>query len=103
LADLHGTSLFRIENSIFTESRRADSSFDLGTSSHRENLNEIRNALDCQIGNMISLISVPEDDAINADNVARDAALFDLYILFSLGVGSESGEQLGSLRMYCCV
>jgi hypothetical protein len=66
-------------------------------------LNEICNALDCQIGNMVSLISVPEGDAINADNLARHAALFGLYIFFSEGIGSESGEQLGSLQMYCCV
>jgi len=66
-------------------------------------LNEICNALDCQIGNLVSLISVPGDDAINTDDIARNAALFGLYIFFSVGIGSESGGQLGSLQMYCCV
>jgi hypothetical protein len=66
-------------------------------------LNEICNALDCQIGNMVSLISVSEEDAINADNIARNRALFGLHLFLSVGIGSESGEQLGSLQMYCCV
>ena len=64
-------------------------------------LHEICNALDRQIGNMVSLISVRGDDAI--DDIARNAALLGLYIFLSVGIGSESGEQLGSLEMYCCV
>jgi len=66
-------------------------------------LNEICNALDCQIGNMVSLISMPRDDATNADDIAGNAALFGLYIFFSVGIESDRGEQLGSLQMYCCV
>jgi len=47
-----------------------------------------------------SLISPPGNDAINADNIARNAALCGWYIFFSVGIGTESGKQLGSLEMY---
>lgn len=66
-------------------------------------LNGICCALDCQIGNMVSLISLPENDATSAAEIARNAALFGLYIFFSAGIVAESGEELGSLEMYCCV
>jgi hypothetical protein len=66
-------------------------------------LNDICNALDCQIGNMVSLISTPADSAISAAEVSRSAALFGLHIFCSVVIGAESGEELGSLEMYCCV
>jgi hypothetical protein len=66
-------------------------------------LNEICSALDCQIGNMVSLISLAEDDATSAADIGRNAALFGLYIFFSAGIVAESGEELGSLELYCCV
>jgi hypothetical protein len=65
-------------------------------------LNEICNALDCQIGNMVSLISMPDDNA-SAAEVSRSAALFGLHIFFSAVIWAESGELLGSLEMYGCV
>jgi hypothetical protein len=67
-----------------------------------EILNEICTALDCQIGNMVSLISMPEDDIASAAEIARNAALFGLHIFSSTGVFNERGEELGSLEMYCC-
>jgi len=66
-------------------------------------LNDICNALDCQIGNMVSLISTPADSAISAAEVSRSAALFGVYIFFSVVIKAESGELLGALEMYCCV
>jgi hypothetical protein len=66
-------------------------------------LNDICNALDCQIGNIVSLIPMPDDDAISASEVSRSAALFGLHIFFSAVIGAESGELLGSLEMYGCV
>jgi len=66
-------------------------------------LNDICNALDCQIGNMVSLISMPDDNASGAAEVSRSAALFGLHIFSSVVIGAESGEDLGSLEMYCSV
>lgn len=65
-------------------------------------LNEICTALDCQIGNMVSFISLPQDESASVAEIARNAALFGLYIFFSTGVFAGTGEELGSLEMYCC-
>jgi hypothetical protein len=66
-------------------------------------LNEICTALDCQIGNMVSLISVPEDDLASTAEIARNAALFGLHIFSSSGILGACGQELGSLEMYCCM
>ena len=65
-------------------------------------LNEICTALDRQIGNMVSLISLPEDDVADAAELARNADLFGLHIFFSGGIFGEGGGEIGSLEMYCC-
>jgi hypothetical protein len=66
-------------------------------------LNDFCNALDCQIGNMVSLMSMPDENASSASEVSRSAALFGLHIFFSAVICAESGELLGSLEMYGCV
>jgi len=68
-----------------------------------EVLNRICSALDCQIGNVVSLISLPADDANDLAAIAMNAALFGLYTFCSEGVAAENGKLLGSLEMYCCV
>jgi hypothetical protein len=65
-------------------------------------LNDICNALDCEIGNTVSLISMPEENASSAFEGSRSAALFGLYSFFSVVIWAETGELLGSLEMYCC-
>jgi hypothetical protein len=69
----------------------------------REVLNRICSALDCQIGNVVSLISLPGHDATVHAEIARIAALFGLHAFCSAGVVAENGELLGSLEVYCCV
>jgi hypothetical protein len=66
-------------------------------------LNDICNVLDCEIGNMVSLISMPNDDESSGGEVSHSAALFGLYSFFSVVIWAETGELLGSLEMYCCV
>jgi hypothetical protein len=66
-------------------------------------LDDICNALDCQIGNTVSLISVPGNNVMSAAEVSSSAALFGLHIFLSVAIGAESVEELGSLDMYCCV
>jgi len=65
-------------------------------------LNEICTALDRQIGNTVSLISLPGGDVTDTAQIARNAALFGLHIFYSGGIFGECGEELGSLEMYCC-
>jgi hypothetical protein len=69
----------------------------------REILNGICTALDSQIGNMVSRISLPESDLANASDNARNADLFGLHIFFAGGIFDEFGKGLASLEMYCCI
>jgi hypothetical protein len=64
-------------------------------------LHKICDALDSEIGNMISLFSLPNDDATGLAGIARSATLFGLYNFCSADVVSGNGELLGSLHMYC--
>ena len=66
-------------------------------------LNEICTALDCQIGNMVSLISVPEDDATKSAEILQNVPRFGLHIFFSADIFGEFTKRLGFLEMYCCV
>ena len=66
-------------------------------------LNDICDALDCQIGNTVSLISVPGNNVMSAAEVSSSAALFGLHKFVSAVIGAEGVEELGSLEMYCCV
>jgi hypothetical protein len=66
-------------------------------------LNEICSVLDCQIGNVVSLISLPWDDAGDLAAIARNAALFGLYPFCSEAVFDESDKPLGFLEMYSSV
>lgn len=59
-------------------------------------------ALDCQIGNVVSFVSLPADSGDLA-TIARSAQLFDLHAFCSEGVFAENDELLGTLEMYCCV
>jgi len=66
-----------------------------------EVLNGICSALDCQIGNVVSLVSLLRDDAIDLAPTALNAAFFGLYTFCSAGLVTENGELLGALEMYC--
>lgn len=65
-------------------------------------LNDICSALDCQIGNIVSLISLLEDDPGTVSEMAWSASHFGLHIFSSAGIAAEGGELLGSLEMYSC-
>jgi len=68
-----------------------------------EVLNRICSALDYQIGNVVSLISLLEGDLIDRVAIAGKASDFGLYAFCCADIVAESGEPLGSLGMYCCV
>jgi hypothetical protein len=59
--------------------------------------------LDCQLGNVVSFISLEETDANELSAIAKNAELFGLYTFRSEGLVAENDETLGSLEMYCCV
>jgi hypothetical protein len=66
-------------------------------------LNGICSALDCQIGNVISLISLPGCDVSDVATVAKNAERFGLHTFYSEHVIDANNEILGSLEMYSSV
>lgn len=66
-------------------------------------LNEICSALDFQIGNVVSLITLPGDDPSELAAIAMNATRFGLHTFRSEGVAAENDELLGFLDMYCSV
>lgn len=66
-------------------------------------LNKICNSLNWEIGNTISLFSLPSDDATSLAAIARSAGVFGLHKFCSARVAGGNDEVLGSLEMYCCL
>jgi hypothetical protein len=66
-------------------------------------LNGICSALDCQIGGVVSLVSLPVEDPSELTEIARNAALFGLSTICSADLVGEEDERLGSLNIYGCV
>jgi len=66
-------------------------------------LNEICSALDFQIGNVVSLITLPDDDPGELADLALNAARFGLHTFCSEGVIAENDDLLGFLEMYSSV
>jgi hypothetical protein len=69
----------------------------------QEVLHKICNTLNADIGNMISVICVANDEDISLAVIAKSAALFSLHKFCSAGVVGGNGELLGSLEMYSCI
>jgi hypothetical protein len=68
-----------------------------------EILNGICCALDCQIGDVVSIISLPGDGASELAAIAMNATFFGLYPFCSEGIVAENDELFGFLEMYCSV
>jgi len=68
----------------------------------QEILHKICDALNSEIGNMISFFSLPNDDATDLAAIAGSAAPFGLYKFCSADVVDGNDELLGSLEMYSC-
>jgi hypothetical protein len=64
-------------------------------------LNQICSALDCQIGNVVSVIAPAGDHGCEFAAIAAKADLFGLSIFFSEKILAENNVLLGSLDMYC--
>lgn len=65
-------------------------------------LSRICSALDCEIGNVVSLVSILGDNALDFVAAAENAKQFGLYTFCSVGVMADNGEPLGILEMYSC-
>jgi hypothetical protein len=66
-------------------------------------LNGICIALDCQIGNVVSLISLPNDSLSELGAIAANAALFGLFSFCSESIVGENDQLLGTLEIYSSV
>lgn len=60
-------------------------------------------SLDGQVGNVASLVFLPDDDEHYLHTVAQSAAHFGFYVFRSTGIFSRSGNLLGTLETYCCL
>ena len=64
-------------------------------------LQHICEALDSQLGNMFSVISLPTDDPAAVIAIAKSATLFRLYKFVSASVVGDGDQPLASLEIYC--
>jgi hypothetical protein len=64
-------------------------------------LNRICSALDCQIGNVVSVIAPSGDHACEFAAISAKAELFGLSIFCSEKILAENRVLLGTLDMYC--
>ena len=63
-------------------------------------LNEICYALDNQIGNMVSVVSLTGKEPTDVAEIGKNAELFGLHVFFATDIATDRGEQLGTLEMY---
>jgi hypothetical protein len=68
-----------------------------------EILNRICDALDCQIGNLVSYVSLAEGDANDVTAMATHAEHFGLHQFCSERVFANDADILGSLESFCSV
>lgn len=66
-----------------------------------EVLNRICSALDCEIGNVVSLVTLL-DGMVELDATAKNAKHLGLHMFCSVGVIADNGELLGILETYSC-
>jgi hypothetical protein len=67
-----------------------------------ELLNRICSALDCEIGNVVSLVSLLDEDEAEFEAMAKNAKRLGLHRFCSMGVIAKNRELLGILEMYSC-
>jgi len=90
-----------IEHLLRTEEQILDSIS--GRAPLPEILHKICDALNLEMGNLISFFSIPTDHATDLAAIASSAELFGFYKFCSTDVVDGNGELLGSLEMYCSV
>jgi|SRR5580692_9905239 GAF domain-containing protein len=68
-----------------------------------EVLNNLCTAIDLQIGNIVSVVLLPDDTERSFETVARGALQFGLRLYWSADIPFHDQGVLGSFEMYCCV
>ena len=64
---------------------------------------KICDALNSEIGNIVSLACLRDDDPTDQATILKSAGIFGLYKFCSASVVGGNEEELGSLEMYSCV
>jgi hypothetical protein len=64
---------------------------------------QICDALNSEIGNVISLACLGDEDPTDQATIVKSAGIFGLYKFCSASIVGGNEEELGSLEMYCCV
>jgi hypothetical protein len=65
-------------------------------------LNKLCTAIDCQVGNVVSLVLLPGGDENHLCSVSRSATQVGLHLFSSTGIFSCDMVFLGTLQIYGC-
>ena len=65
-------------------------------------LDRVCTALDVQVGNVMTVVLLPDDEEHTLHTIAEDAAEFGLHAFSCTAILSPTTEFLGTLEMYCC-
>lgn len=65
-------------------------------------LNKVCTALDVQVGNVVSLVLLPDGEEHTAHTIANSAAEFGLSVFSRTAILSPSEELFGTFEIYCC-
>jgi hypothetical protein len=68
-----------------------------------EILNNLCTAIDLQLGNIVSVMLLPDDKERNFKTIAHGALQFGLHLYWSADIALGDEDALGSFEMYCCV
>jgi len=68
-----------------------------------EVLNSLSTAIDLQIGNIVSVMLLPDDTERDFKTIASGALQFGLHLYWSADIPLRDEDVLGSFEMYCCV
>lgn len=68
-----------------------------------EILNNLCTAIDLQLGNIVSVMLLPDDTERDFKTVAHGALQFGLHLYWSADIALGDEDVLGSFEMYCCV
>lgn len=66
-------------------------------------LNKLCTALDLQIGNVVSLVLLPDDEEHAVHTIERSAVDFGLFVFCCAAIVSPDEELLGTFEAYSCL
>ena len=66
-------------------------------------LNKLCAAIDLQIANLVSVITLADDQEHDLPTITERAIRFDLHVFWSASIPLRNEVALGWLEMYCCV